>query len=259
MNYYKNYVVCTLSGEKWSRIPNYSRYECSNYGRIRTPSWKGGNICAIIKPAEDSNGYLRTMLVRDDGKHHTVKVHRIICQTFLENKDSKPTVNHIDCNTKNNCLDNLEWATHKEQSKHKGIMGNTPDFSGKNNPMYGRVGENAPSAKEVNMFNENGKYIKSFKTRVDAGKYLNKSPRTVTQSVQTKTKCGGYYFSDDKTFEVPLNKRTKRIYSIDLNGNKAIYNSIKDACNKLNIKRTKISACLLGRQKQSCGYKFKYV
>lgn len=102
----------------WKKIPNYDRYEASSSGHIKTYNWKGSNKEAIMKPAKDSNGYFRTMLKRNDGKIHTVKVHRIIAQTFLENPENKKTVNHKNGVRDDNRVCNLEWNTMQENIDH---------------------------------------------------------------------------------------------------------------------------------------------
>lgn len=104
--------------EKWRRIPNYSRYECSNTGLIKTFNWKGGSQTRIMKPAADRSGYLRTMLKRDDGVIHTIKVHRIVAQTWIENPENKEEVNHKNAIKTDNNVENLEWATRAENLAH---------------------------------------------------------------------------------------------------------------------------------------------
>ena len=55
-----------------------------------------------------------------DGKSvHTFLVHRLVAELFIPNNDIRKTmVNHIDGNTFNNCVDNLEWVTPSENNLH---------------------------------------------------------------------------------------------------------------------------------------------
>ena len=119
----------SLSGEVWTRAKGVSsRYYASNMGRLLTLSWKGSSIPAVIRPAKDANGYLRTVL---DGR--TIKVHRIIAQTFLAKPANMDTVNHLNGDRSDNRVENLEWCTKlynsvyhvEEQPKRKG----TPKYS----------------------------------------------------------------------------------------------------------------------------------
>ena len=59
----------------------------------------------------DKNGYERVEL---QGKPFLV--HRLVAETYIPNIDNKPTVDHIDRNKHNNCVENLRWATFQEQS-----------------------------------------------------------------------------------------------------------------------------------------------
>lgn len=111
--------------EIWKLIKGYEGlYEVSNLGRIKAlekrvdkgkchRAWKEH----FLKYGIDNNGYFRTNLSKN-GKNKTVKVHRIVAQTFIENPYNKKTVNHIDGNKQNNNITNLEWATQNENMKH---------------------------------------------------------------------------------------------------------------------------------------------
>jgi len=103
--------------KQWKKIPNYSLYEASTDGEIKTYNWKNKGKEAIMRPAKDKSGYLRTMLKRDDGVMHTIKVHRIIAQTFIENPHNKDTVNHINGIKHDNRVENLEWKTAAENKR----------------------------------------------------------------------------------------------------------------------------------------------
>lgn len=70
-----------------------------------------------MKLKTNKTGYLVVHLRKQDEEKHP-SVHRLVAEHFIDNPENKPTVNHIDGNKKNNCVENLEWSTHKEQSKH---------------------------------------------------------------------------------------------------------------------------------------------
>lgn len=114
--------------EEWKiiEIPEFQgNYEVSTLGRIRTiphlcrdkfgrERWVGEHIKATrINP----KGY-KMINVRYDNKHYTFRVHRIVALTFLPNPDNLPEVNHKDEDKGNNRVDNLEWCTHKYNSKY---------------------------------------------------------------------------------------------------------------------------------------------
>lgn len=83
-----------------------------------------GEIFRKMKPYTATNGY---MLWKDkDGEHHLV--HRLVAKAFLEpGREDQNTVNHIDGNKKNNNVENLEWASQKENLRHSyAKLGQTP-------------------------------------------------------------------------------------------------------------------------------------
>lgn len=112
--------------EIWKDIPEYEGYyQASNLGRIRSVDrisiMKDGRSRkrqgCIIKSELNNSGY-KLVHLYIDGKRSAVLVHRMIALTFIENKDNKAYVNHVDCNKQNNELYNLEWCTGFENMKH---------------------------------------------------------------------------------------------------------------------------------------------
>lgn len=59
-----------------------------------------------------------------------VRIHKAVAETFIPNPYCKPEVNHIDGNKSHNYVDNLEWATTKENMAHSVA-------NGLNNMTYG--------------------------------------------------------------------------------------------------------------------------
>lgn len=71
----------------------------------------------ILKPGIDSDGYLKVTLT-NNGTRKSYLVHRLVALAFLPNPESKPTVNHKNGIKTDNRVNNLEWATNKEQKIH---------------------------------------------------------------------------------------------------------------------------------------------
>lgn len=46
-------------------------------------------------------------------------VHRLVAQVFIPNPDNLHEINHKDCNTANNNVDNLEWCIRKQNNAYK--------------------------------------------------------------------------------------------------------------------------------------------
>ncbi len=132
--------------EIWKPVVGYDMlYEVSDLGRVRGAIEKTelitGKKAGNIKRAQvNKSGYLVT-LVWKNNHPQAVKVHRLIAEAFIPNPENKRTVNHINGIKTDNRLENLEWATHKENHKHA-----------RENGLYPiKTGEDSKSAKLINQ------------------------------------------------------------------------------------------------------------
>ena len=102
--------------EIWVAVKDYPNYEVSSMGRVRSLQRKAPHI---LKPAvTNSLGHLKVVLSKD-GVRKQLFVHRLVAEAFIPNPENKPTVDHIDRDTSNNCVENLRWADQVEQNKNK--------------------------------------------------------------------------------------------------------------------------------------------
>ena len=97
-----------MENEIWKDIEGYENYQISSFGRVK--SVKFGKE-KILKP-RIKKGYLLVDLYKN-GKRKMCSIHRLVAMTFLPNSQNLPQVNHIDENSLNNKVDNLEWCTSK--------------------------------------------------------------------------------------------------------------------------------------------------
>lgn len=89
------------------------------------------------KQMKDSlkNGYVKNELIHKNGKSKQYFRHRLVMMCFAPNQKAKDLqVNHKDGNKTNNCFDNLEWCTNKENQLHAIKLGLKVGMKGQNNP-----------------------------------------------------------------------------------------------------------------------------
>jgi len=102
--------------EIWKDIPElFGKYQCSNLGRIRRINKDiRCEKYKYLKLQKTKCGYLSV----NPTLNYRKRVHRIVAELFIENKEKKAYVNHKDLNKINNNVDNLEWVTASENSQH---------------------------------------------------------------------------------------------------------------------------------------------
>ncbi|RYF29600.1 MAG: hypothetical protein EOO17_00860 [Chloroflexi bacterium] len=64
-----------------------------------------------------STDYPRVTLYKPGVRGKTKSIHRLLCEHFIKNPKNLPLVNHINGNTNDFRLNNLEWASHEYNVK----------------------------------------------------------------------------------------------------------------------------------------------
>ena len=132
-----NFITTTLSNinlnetiedtiEEWKFCKKYPGYQVSSLGRMKTPTGY------ISKANPHPDGYIYVSVKLENKTTINKFLHTIIAETFLENPENKPCVNHINGiktdnrvfvknKDQNNNLkyNNLEWVTIKENNQRK--------------------------------------------------------------------------------------------------------------------------------------------
>lgn len=100
--------------EQWKHIVGYEgRYMVSNLGNVKSIQFKGVEREYILKKGRFESGYLRVCLYKD-GHRKLCRIHRLVYEAFIGIVPCDMTINHKDENKENNCLENLELLTVKE-------------------------------------------------------------------------------------------------------------------------------------------------
>ena len=130
--------------ELWKEIEGFEGlYEVSNMGRVKALDRYVMNNGGLQHKAErilrqniQKGGHCMVVLCKD-GKTYPKLVHRLVAIAFIPNPQNKPVVDHIDTDPTNNKVENLRWATVKENANNPLSRVNNSK-SKKGHPYYGR-------------------------------------------------------------------------------------------------------------------------
>lgn len=218
--------------EEWRPINGFPNYAVSNRGRVM--NLKSGKI---LKNRSNNHGYVYVKLYKGDGTSKQIKIHRLVAQAFIPNPLNLPQVNHIDENKTNNNVENLEWCTASQNTRHS---------------IYQR-------SCKINQLTLDGKFIRQWESSREIEREIGYDHCHIIDCCKNKFKQM-YGFRWEYTDGLNQRKINRPVAALTKDGEfVAEYKSVAEASRCLKISTTQIRNCLNGRLKSTNGLRFIYI
>lgn len=94
--------------------PIYNDYYIEENGIVYSNKY---NKLKLMKPQKNYRGYYYIDLRIEKNKIRKY-IHRLVAETYIDNPNNLPQVNHIDKDKTNNYINNLEWITNHKNAIH---------------------------------------------------------------------------------------------------------------------------------------------
>ena len=230
----KNMTTITVVGKP---VSGYEKYIIYTDGSIYSKYVNG-----YLSPSVNVDGYLTVSLYKN-GKSKTFCVHILVAKHFISNPSNLPIVNHLDMDTENPDVSNLEWANNSRNVLH--------------------AIENGPERKargyEVYQFSLGGELVHIFSSVKEASVHMKCTTTAITRAIRENTMCRKHAWSMNREFVKP-HTQCKKVAQLDECGNILnVFDSITDAAEKICISSSHIGSVCKGTRKTSGGFGWKYM
>jgi hypothetical protein len=113
--------------EVWLTVDCDQRYEVSGLGRVRSV----GRLTRkrVLNPSPDSRGYY-TAHIWENGRRRRIGYHVLVMRAFVGPRPEGFHINYKDGDKLNNRLDNLEYTSPAENTRHAHAIGLCPPVIG---------------------------------------------------------------------------------------------------------------------------------
>lgn len=245
MEYSDNYIRKTLV-EEWRSVKDYDGlYEVSNLGNVRSVKTKALK-CPYTRKGGRNHGQVFVVLSRNGVDKHK-RVSRLVATAFIDNPDNTlyKCVAHRDGDKSNNAVSNLYWCNKSEMAAENILHTN----------------EDKKIA--VEQYTLNGKFVREWKSAVDASKELGINRGTIQRCCAGKLskQAGGFIwkYKNNQTPVRPYKSQGKKVYKYSLDGELLnIYENISAAARANFIDNASIRHCASGKQRTAYNYIWKF-
>ena len=187
----------TLENEIWKDVQGYTGlYQVSSYGRVksldRKTNTKLNHQDFVIKKGRIIIPHISKLYnvvsLSKNNRVVTVRVHRLVAETFIPNPNNLSQVNHINGNKLDNRVVNLEWCNAKQNVQHA-IKTGLVTKEQQNKCVKAMAQTNR---KKVNQI-KNGKVINTFNSLIEAEKVTGINHKNISSAFRGYSKTAGGY------------------------------------------------------------------
>lgn len=168
--------------EIWKELDGYNGfYTISSFGRVKN---KYGRF---LTPSVNHKGYALIHL-----KDRVAQVHRLVAETFIPNDDKTLQVNHKDENKLNNCVDNLEWCSPKENA----------NYGTRNARIGSKMAGSKRIGRRVVQLTLDGDFVNIFDTGAAAAREMGCSRSKINECIRGEQyTCKGFCWCSIEEYE----------------------------------------------------------
>lgn len=229
----------------------FDNYSVSNKGRVKINNYRKTGRERILKQ-EKLKDYLRVVLFNNKGKRKTFQTHRLVGLMFLETPNTDPNnlqINHLDECKSNNCAENLQWVSARE------------------NCNYGSRNERIAEKKnkQVFQYNTNLELINIYPSATQAAQEEGFDWGAICACCRGDLKTyKGFVWSynslnnEQVSVRFESTNKPKQVYQYTITDLQLvnIYPSTKEAARQTEFNRSNISACCNKKPKYKTAYGF---
>ena len=168
--------------EEWKYIKGYENlYEVSTFGNVRRASNK-----KQLKPKLPKKPKYYLVILYKNSTAKTIRIHRLVAETFIPNPENKPQVNHIDGNKLNNRVENLEWCDNSYNQKEAKRLGLLEEKDKK-------------LRKATIQYDKSGNFLRKYISLIEAERATGIRNGNISSVCKGKRKtAGGYVWKYEK-------------------------------------------------------------